>query len=100
MPALSTDVHENKEQLNKKQKILEVKNLSTHFQTREGILRAVDGLTYYVYKGECVGLVGESACGKSVSALSILRLIPNPPGKIIGGEINFDGKESFKGFGA
>jgi oligopeptide transport system ATP-binding protein len=96
MPALSTDVHENKEQLNKKQKILEVKNLSTHFQTREGILRAVDGLTYYVYKGECVGLVGESACGKSVSALSILRLIPNPPSKIIGGEINFDGKNLLK----
>ena len=60
---------------------------------QEGELRAVDGLSYYVNKGESVGLVGESACGKSVSALSIMRLIPYPPGVIIGGEIIFKGRD-------
>jgi oligopeptide transport system ATP-binding protein len=59
-------------------------------------LRAVDGLTYSVRKGECVALVGESACGKSVSALSILRLIPYPPGVIVGGEIMFEGMDILK----
>lgn len=78
--------------VDKSQRIIEVKNLQTHFHTREGTLRAVDGLTYHVYKGESVGLVGESACGKSVSAMSILRLIPNPPGSIVGGEIIFQGQ--------
>jgi oligopeptide transport system ATP-binding protein len=61
-----------------------------------GELRAVDGLSYHVDKGECVALVGESACGKSVSALSIMRLIPYPPGIIIGGEIIFKGKDILK----
>jgi oligopeptide/dipeptide ABC transporter ATP-binding protein len=63
-------------------------------QNRE--LRAVDGLTYKINKGECVALVGESACGKSVSALSIMRLIPYPPGVIVGGEIIFEGKDLLK----
>jgi oligopeptide transport system ATP-binding protein len=63
---------------------------------QDGELRAVDGLSYSVDKGECVGLVGESACGKSVSALSIMRLIPYPPGIIVGGEIIFDGKDLLK----
>ena len=62
----------------------------------DGELRAVDGLTYYVNKGESVGLVGESACGKSVSALSIMRLIPYPPGIIMGGEIIFKGEDLLK----
>ena len=61
-----------------------------------GELRAVDGLTYSVKKGECVALVGESACGKSVSALSIMRLIPYPPGIIVGGEIIFEGMDLLK----
>jgi oligopeptide transport system ATP-binding protein len=61
-----------------------------------GELRAVDGLSYHVNKGECVALVGESACGKSVSALSVMRLIPYPPGIIIGGEIIFKGKDILK----
>jgi oligopeptide transport system ATP-binding protein len=61
-----------------------------------GELRAVDGLSYHVNKGECVALVGESACGKSVSALSIMRLIPYPPGVIVGGEIIFKGKDILK----
>ncbi len=60
---------------------------------QEGELRAVDGLSYYVNEGECVGLVGESACGKSVSAMSIMRLIPYPPGVIVGGEIIFKGQD-------
>jgi oligopeptide transport system ATP-binding protein len=63
---------------------------------QDGELRAVDGLSYSVDKGECIGLVGESACGKSVSALSIMRLIPYPPGIIVGGEIIFDGKDVLK----
>lgn len=80
----------------KDEKVLEMKNLKTYFYTQEGELKAVDGLTYYVNKGESVGLVGESACGKSVSALSILRLIPYPPGIIVGGEIIFQGKDLLK----
>ena len=74
-------------------RVLEVKDLRTYFYTREGVVRAVDGLSYHVKKGECVGLVGESACGKSVSAMSILRLIPYPPGVIEGGEILFKGED-------
>jgi len=67
--------------------------LRTYFYTRDGELRAVDGLSYHVNRGESVGLVGESACGKSVSALSVMRLIPDPPGRIVGGEILFDGRD-------
>ena len=75
------------------EKVLEVKDLRTHFFTKEGVVKAVDGLSYHVKKGECVGLVGESACGKSVSAMSILRLIPYPPGIIVSGEILFKGED-------
>ena len=77
-------------------KILEVKDLSTYFYVQHGELRAVDGLSYSVEKGKCVALVGESACGKTVSALSIMRLIPYPPGIIVGGEIIFDGQDLLK----
>ena len=77
----------------KDEKVLEIKNLRTYFYIQEGELKAVDGLSYYVNKGESVGLVGESACGKSVSALSIMRLIPYPPGIIVGGEIIFQGQD-------
>jgi oligopeptide transport system ATP-binding protein len=73
--------------------VLEVRNLRTYFYTEDGVVKAVDGLSYHVQKGECVGLVGESACGKSVSAMSILRLIPYPPGVIEGGEILFKGED-------
>jgi oligopeptide transport system ATP-binding protein len=76
--------------------LLEIKDLRTYFYIREGELRAVDGLSYTVKKGEFVALVGESACGKSVSALSIIRLIPYPPGIIVGGEIIFEGKDLLK----
>jgi len=75
------------------EKILEVKDLRTYFYTEDGEVRAVDGLTYNVKRGESVGLVGESACGKSVSALSIMRLIPYPPGIIVGGEVIFNGQD-------
>ncbi|HEY91677.1 MAG TPA: ABC transporter ATP-binding protein [Dehalococcoidia bacterium] len=76
--------------------ILDIKDLRTYFYTQEGEVKAVDGLTYHVKKGESVGLVGESACGKSVSALSVLRLIPYPPGIIVGGEIFFEGQDLLK----
>ncbi len=72
--------------------LLQINDLKTYFFTYEGVVKAVDGVTYDLQEGEILGLVGESGCGKSVSALSILRLIPNPPGKIVGGEIIFDGK--------
>jgi len=70
-----------------------VRALHTEFRTGAGLVRAVDGISYTVEHGETVAIVGESGSGKSVSALSILRLIPNPPGLITGGEILFDGKD-------
>ena len=79
-----------------KGKVLEIKDLRTYFYTEDGEVRAVDGLRYDVKKGESVGLVGESACGKSVSALSIMRLIPYPPGIIVGGEVIFKGQDLLK----
>ncbi|MFC2059559.1 ABC transporter ATP-binding protein [Chloroflexota bacterium] len=69
--------------------ILRVNNLKTYFFTRRGIVRAVDGVGFDLAKSECLCLVGESGCGKTVTALSILRLIDNPPGKIVAGEINY-----------
>ena len=71
--------------------LLEVKNLRTHFYTIEGEVKAVDGVSYDLQAGEILGLVGESGCGKSVSAMSVMRLIPWPPGKILDGEVLFDG---------
>jgi len=73
-------------------KILEVKNLKTAFFTEEGQVNAVDDVSFSVFQGKTLGIVGESGCGKSVASLSIMRLIPDPPGKIIGGEIQFQGK--------
>ncbi len=72
--------------------LLEVKSLKTYFFTPEGVVKAVDGLSYDVKEGETVALVGESGCGKSVSALSVMRLIPYPPGHIVEGQILFNGK--------
>ncbi|MGD0115923.1 MAG: ABC transporter ATP-binding protein [Dehalococcoidia bacterium] len=76
--------------------LLEVKNLRTHFFTDDGIVKAVDGVSYDLDEGETIGLVGESGCGKSVSALSLLRLIPTPPGRIVEGEVWFEGKDLLK----
>jgi len=73
--------------------LLEIENLKTQFFTSAGTVKAVDGISYTVDEGETVALVGESGCGKSVSALSILRLIPWPPGKIVDGHIKFDGTD-------
>ena len=76
--------------------LLQIKELRTSFFTDDGVVKAVDGVTYDVQEGETLGLVGESGCGKSVSALSILRLIPTPPGRIVGGEVIFEGEDLLK----
>ena len=73
--------------------ILTVNNLKTYFQTEDGVVKAVDGITFELKKGETLGIVGESGSGKSVTNLSIMRLIPEPPGKIVEGEIIFDGTD-------
>src|ERR1700692_942347 len=73
--------------------LLEVKELHTEFRTGAGIVRAVDGISYTVEPGETVAIVGESGSGKSVSALSVLRLIPDPPGRITQGKILFAGRD-------
>ena len=73
--------------------VLDVQDLQTHFYTDDGVVKAVDGLNYKVRKGEFVALVGESGCGKSVSAMSVLRLVPYPPGVIAGGQILFKGED-------
>jgi peptide/nickel transport system ATP-binding protein len=73
--------------------LLEVRNLRTHFYTRDGIVRAVDGVSFSVDPGETLAIVGESGCGKSVTSLSILRLVASPPGRIVEGSIRFQGRE-------
>ena len=74
-----------------KEKLIEIKDLHTHFFTEAGTAKAVDGVSFDIYKGEVLGIVGESGSGKSVTSLSINRLIPDPPGKIISGEIIYNG---------
>lgn len=76
--------------------LLEIKNLTTRFFIEEGVVQAVNGISYSMKEGETLGVVGESGCGKSVHALSILRLIPIPPGKIEKGEVWFDGRDLLK----
>jgi peptide/nickel transport system ATP-binding protein len=71
------------------ERLLDVKGLKTHFFTDEGVVRAVDGIDLYIDKSETLGVVGESGCGKSVTALSIMRLIPTPPGRIVEGRIGY-----------
>ena len=73
--------------------LLEVKNLQTSFSTTSGVVRAVDGVSWDVREGETVALVGESGCGKSVSALSVMRLVAEPAGRIEGGQILFKGRD-------
>jgi len=73
--------------------LLEVKNLRTYFKTEDGMVKAVDGVSFDLKRGETLGIVGESGSGKSVTNLSIIRLIPNPPGEIVGGQIKFDGQD-------
>ena len=76
--------------------LLEVNDLRTHFFTREGTVRAVDGISFSVEKGKTLGIVGESGCGKSVTALSIMGLIPKPPAEIVSGEVLFEGRDLTK----
>lgn len=78
------------------EKLVEIRNLKTHFHTEDGVVPAVDGVSMYVNKGETLGVVGESGCGKSVTSLSVMRLIPNPPGRIVEGEILFEGEDLLK----
>src|SRR5262245_51762221 len=76
--------------------LLSIRGLRTYFYTEAGVAKAVDGVDLDIRKGEVLGLVGESGSGKSVTALSILRLIPSPPGRIVGGEVRFQGKDLLK----
>ncbi len=76
--------------------LLEVNDLKTHFFTREGVVRAVDGISFEVESGKTLGIVGESGCGKSVTALSIMGLIPKPPARIVDGSVVFDGRDLTK----
>ena len=74
-------------------KVLDVKNLQTVFFTNSGLFKAVDDLSFTVRRGETLAIVGESGCGKSVTALSIMRLVPDPPGRIIGGSVALEGPD-------
>lgn len=76
--------------------LLQVKNLKTYFYTDEGVVKAVDDVSFNIKQGETLAIVGESGCGKSITAMSIMKLIPSPPGKIEGGEIKFKGKDIIK----
>jgi oligopeptide/dipeptide ABC transporter ATP-binding protein len=76
--------------------LLQVRNLKTQFRTESGTVNAVNGISYDIYEREILGLVGESGCGKSVSQLSTVQLIPNPPGKIVSGQVIFEGKDLLK----
>ena len=76
--------------------LLQVRDLRTYFYTMDGVVKAVDGISYDLHEGETMGLVGESGCGKSVSALSIMGLIPYPPGRVEGGEAIFEGQDLLK----
>src|SRR5918994_5129003 len=79
--------------MNQDGNLLEVKDLRTYFQTEDGTVKAVDGVSFQLKRGETLGIVGESGSGKSVTNLSIIRLIPNPPGKIVSGEVVFNGND-------
>ena len=73
--------------------LLEIDGLRTYFYVEDGVAKAVDGVSYQIHRGETLAVVGESGCGKSVTALSILQLVPNPPGRIVGGRIVFEGRD-------
>src|SRR6266566_8129335 len=77
-------------------KLLEVKDLRTYFETEDGVVKAVDGIGFELKRGETLGIVGESGSGKSVANLSLMRLIPEPPGKIVSGSVLFHGRDILK----
>ena len=91
-----TKIEETKIEKKIENKILEVKNLKTYFYTDEGVVKAVDNVSFQLHKGEVLGIVGESGSGKSVTNLSIMNLVQMPPGKIIGGEVLFHGEDILK----
>jgi oligopeptide transport system ATP-binding protein len=93
---LATEVAEREGKRAKAENLLEVRNLSTHFFTPDGVVHAVDNVSFELGYGETLGLVGESGCGKSVTALSLTRLVPDPPGRIVAGEIFFEGVDILK----
>src|SRR5712691_6592835 len=76
--------------------LLEVRDLRTYIYTRRGVVRAVDGASFSVARGETLGIVGESGSGKSMTCLSIMRLVPEPGGRIVGGEVLFEGEDLLK----
>jgi len=76
--------------------MLQVRDLKTQFFTQDGVVRAVNGISFDLDEGDTLGIVGESGCGKSVSMLSLMRLIPQPPGRIVGGEVFFEGRDLLK----
>ncbi|RPI84808.1 MAG: ABC transporter ATP-binding protein, partial [Chloroflexi bacterium] len=76
--------------------ILDVRGLETHFKTNEGIVHAVNGVSFHLKEGETLGIVGESGCGKSVTVMSILRLIPSPPGTVVSGQALYLGRDLLK----
>ncbi len=92
-PALGDEAPVAAERASSGDLALDVKDLQTWFYTRQGIVKAVDGVSFNLKKGETLGIVGESGCGKSITALSIMRLVPDPPGRIIGGQVMLDGRD-------
>ena len=76
--------------------VLRIEDLKTYFYVEEGVIKAVDGISFILKKGETLGIAGESGSGKTVSSLSVLRLIPWPPGKIVSGKVFLDGKDLLK----
>ncbi|MGH6703109.1 MAG: ATP-binding cassette domain-containing protein, partial [Bradyrhizobium sp.] len=73
--------------------MLAVDGLRTYFDLRQGTVKAVDGVSFSLYRDETLAIVGESGCGKTMTALSLLRLVPNPPGRIVGGAVRLDGRD-------
>ncbi|MGN6030748.1 MAG: ABC transporter ATP-binding protein [Thermomicrobiales bacterium] len=95
-PATTSTTRSAQSTIDRSAPILEVKNLKTQFFTQDGVVKAVDDVSFYVMPGETLGVVGESGSGKSITGLSIMRLIPSPPGKIVNGEVTFQGKDILK----
>ncbi len=95
-PQTTTSAQTGRTTAGGQQPLLEVKNLKTQFFTQDGVVKAVDDVSFYVMPGETLGVVGESGSGKSMTGLSIMRLIPNPPGKIVNGEVQFNGRDILK----
>jgi oligopeptide transport system ATP-binding protein len=93
---LALEARDREVKKSKAETLLEVKNLSTQFFTADGVVHAVDEVSFELGYGETLGLVGESGCGKSVTALSLTRLVPDPPGKIVAGEVFFEGVDLLK----